>query len=411
MTGSLFERTDRRRRHTRRIESSAQQPAYSLCGCLVSRQCACREHAPAHQSEVADRWGFPLGEAPATSWQAQWIWMPEGVDADMLLARKAFTLPEKPARAVLSITASSRYQLFINGNYICRGPARCAPHHQSFDVLDITEPLRKGKNVLAIRVHYQREDVSYYDPSRAGLLAQLDCTSGSQASTIPTDASWRVTPDESWLNASPRMARFHLEVCDRMDLRRKIAGWTDLDFDDSGWLKAQVLRRETGWPLPQPNDRPTHLIPPWTSLVARDIPYLTETASEAKAVGPCRQHSCPRWRRGLQRRQVDRGACHPPDSRAAACWVFAADSGWLKPAGRSSLRPTNRASAESLSTTWGKCKTAGPFSTWRRLPAPWSTSCLLPIFSTRACSRRSSRPLTSIASSRLGSASVGKRST
>lgn len=220
-------------------------------------------------------------EAPRPSWRAQWIWMPQSEDSDMCLARKAFTLPDKPDRAVLSITASSRYQLFVNGNYICRGPARCAPHHQSFDVVNITDALRKGKNVLAVRAHHQREGVSYHAPSRAGLLAQLDCTPDTQLSALQSDAGWRVSPDKSWLNASPRMTSAHLEVCDRMDLRGKIAGWTDLDFDDSGWSVARVLRRETGWPLPQPNDRPTHQTPPWTSLVARDIPYLKESVSDA----------------------------------------------------------------------------------------------------------------------------------
>jgi len=236
----------------------------------------------AQQSGAARDWGLSFGEAPAPSWRAQWIWLPDNVESDMLLARKTFALPENPARAVLSITANSRYQLLINGNYICRGPARCAPHHQSFDTVDITDALQKGKNVLAIRVHHQRDGVSYYGRSRAGLLAQLDCTPGTQGSTLQTDASWRVSPDESWQNASPRMARFHLEVCDRMDLRRKIRGWADLDFDDSEWWKARLLRREVGWPLPQPNDRPTHLTPPWTSLVPRDIPLLIETASEAQ---------------------------------------------------------------------------------------------------------------------------------
>ncbi len=91
-----------------------------------------------------------------------------------------------------------------------------------------------------------------------------------------------MSADESWLNTSPRMARFHLEVCDRVDLRRAIYGWTDVEFDDAAWSPAQVLRREEGWPLPQPEDRPTHLIPPWTSLVPRDIPYLMESVSTAR---------------------------------------------------------------------------------------------------------------------------------
>ena len=220
-----------------------------------------------------------LGDVSASIGQAQWIWLPADVESDMLLARKTFTLPEKPRRAILSITAGSEYQLFVNGSYISRGPARSASHHQSFDTLDITDALQKGKNVLTARVHFQREDVSYYSLSRAGLLAELSCTAGRQISTLATDSTWRVSPDPSWQEASPRMARFHLEVCDRVDLRRWIDGWAGIDFDDADWADARVLRRETGWPLPQPDDRPTHLIPPWTSLVARDIPYLTETVS------------------------------------------------------------------------------------------------------------------------------------
>ena len=208
--------------------------------------------------------------------------MPEGEDVDMLLARKTLTLPDQPDHAVLSITASSRYQLFINEKFICSGPARSAPHHQSFDVLEISKALQNGKNALAIRVHHQREDVSYYGASRAGLLAQLDCSPDAQPSTLQTDASWRVSSDKSWLNASPKMAMFHLEVCDRVDLRRSIEGWAELEFDDSGWSKASVLGRKSGWPLPQKNDRPTHLTPPWTSLIARDIPYLIESVSETQ---------------------------------------------------------------------------------------------------------------------------------
>ncbi len=233
-------------------------------------------------AQPAGHWGTPLESSHVPRWQAQWIWLPEPSDADMLLARKTFTLPQAPDKAVLSITAGSRYQLFVNGRYHGNGPARSAAHHQSYDVLDIRDGLRKGKNVLAVRVHFQREDVSYYGPSRAGLLAQLDCTLGSEALTLHTDASWRVSPDESWLNTSPPMARFHLEVCDRVDLRRAIRGWADVEFDDTTWPRARVLRREEGWPSPQPNDRPTHLIPPWTSLVARDIPYLKTSVSTAR---------------------------------------------------------------------------------------------------------------------------------
>jgi len=232
-------------------------------------------------AQPAGHWGSTLGDSELPTWKAQWIWLPDDSAAEMLLARKTFQLPEVPERALLSITATSRYQLFVNGEYLCCGPARSAPHHQSFDVLDIGECLRPGVNVVAVRVHFQREDVSYYGSSRAGLLAQLECVHDSQTMTVTTDASWRVAADDSWLNSSPSMARFHLEVCDRVDLRRRIRGWNKVAFDDAPWQPAEVLRRDEGWPLPQPDERPTHLIPPWTSLVPRDIPYLKESISPA----------------------------------------------------------------------------------------------------------------------------------
>ena len=78
------------------------------------------------------------------------------------------------------------------------------------------------------------------------------------------------------------MSRFHLEVCDRVDMRKQIRGWIAPDFDDTKWPDATVLQRETGWPKPQPNARPQARTFPWTSLVPRDIPYLEE--KEVKAV-------------------------------------------------------------------------------------------------------------------------------
>ena len=194
--------------------------------------------------------------------------MPEAETSDMMMARKTFELSGLPEEAMLSMTASSRYELFVNGQSVAQGPARCAPHHQSYDVHAVSPFLRAGKNVIAVRVHHQRNTVSYYNASRGGLLAQFD------GLDVQTDSSWRVMADKSW-NSQP-MARFHLEVCDDVDLRKVSKHWKTVGFDDRGWADARVLKREEGWPSPQSNDRPGHLVPPWTSLVERDLPYLEE---------------------------------------------------------------------------------------------------------------------------------------
>ncbi len=223
-------------------------------------------------------WMAAYAATAAMDWRAQWIWLPKDDPTDMMLARRTFVLQDVPPSSTLSITASSRYELMVNGQPVGRGPARCAPHHQEFDRYDVGDLLHPGTNCIAARVHFQRGQVSYTDLPRAGLLIQLDGTD------IQTDASWRVNGDASWDNESPRMARFHPEVCDRVDLRAAQMGWATVDFDDSDWNKAQVLQRETGWPAPQPDERPGHLVPPWTSLNERSIPCLTETVVLADRV-------------------------------------------------------------------------------------------------------------------------------
>jgi len=233
--------------------------------------------------------------SPSFPWQAQWIWMPDDLESDMMLARRSFELPERPENAWLRITATSQYQLYVNGRFVCRGPARCAPHHQSFDVLEISGLLHRGKNSLAVRVHLQQGVLSYHHDGRPGLLAQLDLSSRDQDSSIVTNSRWKVHSDPAWDNAAPCISRFHLEVCDRVDMRRQIKGWPDAEFDDGEWQAAQPLKRNVGWPLPAKNARPQALTPPWTSLVPRDIPYLRETNApavdliEASTIGGARR--------------------------------------------------------------------------------------------------------------------------
>ncbi|MDP6039025.1 MAG: alpha-L-rhamnosidase N-terminal domain-containing protein, partial [Candidatus Latescibacteria bacterium] len=194
-----------------------------------------------------------------------------------MLARRNFSLENKPEKALCSITASTQYKLYINGNFISIGPARCASHHQSYDVFDIREFLDIGKNVIAVEIHHQRENVSYNYKSRGGLLCQIDFSENAEQSQISSNETWKVVPDPTWHNQSPRMSYAHMEVVDRRNLRQAVGDWKSAHFDDVLWSNARVLQRESGWPLPQENDEPGHLVPPWTALIPRDIPHLKYT--------------------------------------------------------------------------------------------------------------------------------------
>jgi alpha-L-rhamnosidase len=227
--------------------------------------------------KVVGTWYQPYeSEHPSFSWNAHWIWVDEALEADVTFFRRSIKLNKVPQKAILRITASSKYQLYVNGEYICRGPARCAPHHQSYDILDVAKLLKEGKNLIAVRVHHQDGKKSYQYDGRAGLLAQLNLGFEGDETILISDANWQVIADPSWDKNAPKISRFQQVVNDRVDFRKYPKGWNTLGFDDSNWSDATPLMRNVGWPAPQKNASAQPLTPPWTSLVPRDIPYLIE---------------------------------------------------------------------------------------------------------------------------------------
>lgn len=214
---------------------------------------------------------------PSRDWQAQWIWLSKEEQGQMMLSRKSFLMDELPQKAVLKITATSQYKLFVNGKYLLQGPARSAPHHQSFDELEITPLLEKGINTIAVKVHYQDGQQSYHFQSRPGLLAQLNLSFGAEEMFLSTDKSWKVKADPTWDNNAPPINRFQDLVNDKVDFRKKIEGWYNPTFDDTKWPSATLVFRNVGWPAHQKNNLAGAMTLPWINLIPRDIPYLIET--------------------------------------------------------------------------------------------------------------------------------------
>lgn len=246
--------------------------AISFYHCAQSQKNTLKEGVIGHWKTVEDQ------DFNFSPWQAAWIWLPEAKNANMMLARKNFILKKKPAYAILKITASSKYELFINGKAICQGPARSAPHHQSYDILEIQSALSIGANTVAVKVHHQNNKHSYHLKGRAGLLAELNV---DDVPIFSTDDTWKVETDPSWDANAPVMNRFQMVVNDRIDFRNKISSWNTLEFDDSQWSNAKTLLRNSGWPAPKKTEKATALTTPWTHLVPREIPYLIEKDTKA----------------------------------------------------------------------------------------------------------------------------------
>lgn len=271
------------------------------------------------------------GEVDAIDWKAAWIWADETQNEKAILARKTFVLNTVPKEAVLRISASSQYQLYVNGEYVCRGPARSAPHHQSYDILDISKMLQPGDNLIAVRVHHKDGKRSYQYEGRAGLLAQLNTNEGD--TVLISNSDWKLIPDASWDKNAPLIGRFNQVVNDRVDFRQYQKGWELPDFNDEDWSNAVELMRKHGWPSPQKNARAQTLTPPWTSLVPRDIPYLNErdlyttNLIEAVKIKSPLEEKAHQLTGSLELKHNKGGQLLIPPSGASESWLLVFDFG------------------------------------------------------------------------------------
>ena len=197
-------------------------------------------------------------------WQAEWIWIKgeESPKNFYLCLRKPFELDNRPKKAVVFVSADSRYKLYINGKFIARGPAKCDPSFQYYDTVDISKYLHKGKNVVASLVHHFGENTFSYILGRGGFLCQLEIEyTGNKKYIIKSDDSWCAKENPCWNRKSVRSS-VQTGYSEVYDSRLEMENWKSLQFNDSKWQKAITI----GHPP----------IKPWTEMLERDIPFLRE---------------------------------------------------------------------------------------------------------------------------------------
>ena len=200
--------------------------------------------------------------------QARWIW-PESAHWDMhncyAQFRKSFDLQTLPRRAPLYITADQSYHLYVNGQFICRGPARGYQSHWPYDEVDVRPYLRKGRNVLAVRAHNPGfSNFQYLTQGYAGLLV------GAQWGKVKivTDATW-LQRRETGVSKDTVPTSVQLFSQEHRDARLEPDDWMEPDFDETRWEKPAA----PGFADPSGQDWNSM---PWSNLEERGIPLLSE---------------------------------------------------------------------------------------------------------------------------------------
>ncbi len=162
-----------------------------------------------------------------------------------ILARKSFSLPQKPQKAILNITADSRYKVFLNGKYIGRGINRCESYYWYYDSYDITDTLQEGDNVVAIHAIFFGMECAFYTPpelagrnkencGKGGLLFELGFAYDSEEFTewIGSDQTTRIIRNVAERSDVP-LKNDAMGFIEEFDSRKMPQNWNELDFDDS----------------------------------------------------------------------------------------------------------------------------------------------------------------------------------
>lgn len=202
-----------------------------------------------------------------------WIWYDHYGYDDVnvyMLARKSFEIDEVPKKAEIKITADSRYKLYVNGQYVCYGPARGFPGSYPFDRVNIAPHLKKGRNALGVMVHQYGH--------------------GTFQSIYAGAAGFLVSGKVGKEDIGTKKNRWLVKKCSghKQDtIRRSVQLGYQEHFDfrgmESDWLspKEEIKEGKNGWSYG--NYRIVGSAP-WFTLEEREIPLLKEQIQNYKKV-------------------------------------------------------------------------------------------------------------------------------
>ncbi len=198
------------------------------------------------------------------------------------LYRRTFSVNHTPTAGSADITVDGRYQLFVNGGRVGRGPCRSSPEFQRVDTLDLMPHLHQGNNTIAVLVHVYGTDTAWYEQSRdywqgifgdGGLYVDIEIEDESGTTVVVSDDQWRCQRCDAWQQSVPKSG-WGQDFIEDFDARKMPEQWIAPSFDDDDWPSAITMILHTnaddhakGWLD----------IQPFPSLIPREIPQLAES--------------------------------------------------------------------------------------------------------------------------------------
>ena len=187
-------------------------------------------------------------ELLSVPWTAKWISYPDNSNSEygVYLFRKEISLNTKPDKFIIHVSADNRYKLYVNGVYVCNGPARSYLYKWNFESIDIASYLQSGINIITSVVWNFAE----YRPlaqisGQTGFIIQGNSTTES---IINSDTSWIVFNDSAYKPLPVSINQYYAAGAgEEFNCKKHPWNWMDKDFNTSGWKNAREV--ETGKPV------------------------------------------------------------------------------------------------------------------------------------------------------------------
>jgi alpha-L-rhamnosidase len=194
-------------------------------------------------------------------WKAKWIGLDRAFSWDSVSMfarlsaryfRKETSVNKKIKNATIYISGLGLYELYINGKKI--GDQVLAPGPTDYgktilyNTFDVTDKLKQGQNALgvilgngrffAMRQNYKPHKWHTFGFPKVLLQLEIVFADGTKQ-TIVSDNSWKVTAD------GPIRTNNEYDG-EEYDATKELGDWNSAGFDDSNWLKAELVQSPGG---------------------------------------------------------------------------------------------------------------------------------------------------------------------
>ncbi len=217
------------------------------------------------------------------AWTAQWITDPNSstLDFGVFHFRRNFELKKVPKELIVHLSADNRYRFFVNGAFICDGPARGDINHWRYETIDLAKYLKAGKNTLAVEVvnfgefrhaAQQSFQTAFILQGPEGFKPDLNTSKNSD---------WKVTKNLGYdfipFVSDSVGGYFAAGPGDILDANQYPWGWKQPQYDDSQWFapRAAMVEFAVGRGF---------LFGSTWYLVPREIPFMERKKQRFKKV-------------------------------------------------------------------------------------------------------------------------------